>query len=182
MQRSLDCWDLQNGQRYRICKCTHTIFKTHRIISLHPSRQDNARLLQERAVAYINADSAIEGENAFLLKKWLSARLFLVLFVCVNVFLKSRYVHSEGWLHSITAYFGVWHHEAGGQILTTPDLSIWCLSKHLLLSTLRSSVFMFWSRYPVQKKEKREYLCIRAGIRGTTGQMTVMHPGRKLQS
>lgn len=115
----LGCRGVWTAGIYRMGRGTvyaHTIFKTHRIISLHPSRQDNARLLQERAVAYINADSAIEGENAFLLKKWLSARLFLVLFVCVNVFLNSRYVHSEGWLHSITAYFGVWHHEAGGQI------------------------------------------------------------------
>lgn len=33
---------------------------------LHLSLQDNAKLLQERAVAYINADSAIEGEHEYM--------------------------------------------------------------------------------------------------------------------
>ena len=40
---------------------THTHTHTH-TLTLYPSQQDNAKLLQERAVAYINADSAIEGE------------------------------------------------------------------------------------------------------------------------
>ena len=36
---------------------------THVLTTVDPSQQDNAKLLQERAVAYINADSAIEGER-----------------------------------------------------------------------------------------------------------------------
>lgn len=35
---------------------------TQTLTGFSPSQQDNAKLLQERAVAYINADSAIEGE------------------------------------------------------------------------------------------------------------------------
>lgn len=65
MQRSLDCWDLQNGRRYTYTHpytLTHLHMLTHTLTTLHPSQQDNAKLLQERAVAYINADSAIEGE------------------------------------------------------------------------------------------------------------------------
>lgn len=38
------------------------------LTELHQSQQDNARLLQERAVAYINADSGIEGEQK---RSWL---------------------------------------------------------------------------------------------------------------
>lgn len=40
-----------------IHSCLH---KTRQLFS--SSGQDNAKILQERAVAYINADSAIEGE------------------------------------------------------------------------------------------------------------------------
>ena len=66
MQRSLDCRDLQNGQRYlnihiHTLALVHTQTHTH-LTNIHLSQQDNAKLLQERAVAYINADSAIEGE------------------------------------------------------------------------------------------------------------------------
>lgn len=64
MQKSLDCRDLQNGQRYTFTDpCPFTAHAhTHTLNTLDPSLQDNAKVLQERAVAYVNADSAIEGE------------------------------------------------------------------------------------------------------------------------
>ncbi|KAM4742232.1 N-acetylated-alpha-linked acidic dipeptidase 2 isoform 2-T2 [Anableps anableps] len=75
--------------------------------------EDNARLLQERAVAYINADSAIEGMYTL-------------------------------------------------RVDCTPSL-------HTLVYDL--------TKQKVQKMERREFLYMRVGRRGTTGPMTVMHPG-----
>lgn len=42
--------------------CSHA--DSHRSIKSLPSFQENAKILQERAVAYVNSDSAIEGKRS----------------------------------------------------------------------------------------------------------------------
>lgn len=116
-QRNLDCRDLQNGQRYQTRQHidSHSHTHTYTPNTLHPSPQDNAKLLQDRAVAYINADSAIEGEcicRATQYSQWPgeSVESFSDDRVCF------RDVHTEGRLHSIAAHVGVRHHQAGEEI------------------------------------------------------------------
>ncbi|KAF6720902.1 Glutamate carboxypeptidase 2 [Oryzias melastigma] len=80
--------------------------------------EDNARLLQQRAVAYINADSAIEGMYTL-------------------------------------------------RVDCTPSL-------HTVVYDV--------TKQPVQRKERKEFLCMRAGTKETTGPMTATLQGKQMAS
>lgn len=121
LQGSTEWAEVLIQQLIHLCTHTHT---HHTLTTLGPSQQDNAKVLQERAVAYINADSAIEGERdcvrcSVLLINYRQCCDWICFDIAhVWIYLNARHVHTEGWLHSVSKHFGVRPYQAGEQTYT----------------------------------------------------------------